>query len=39
MPAIECAFPLLAAVALFGTNKLFWFGVITAAALDRKSVV
>ena len=30
--AIECAFPLLAVVALFGTNKFFWFGVIVAAA-------
>jgi hypothetical protein len=39
MAAIECAFPLLAAVALFGTNKLFWFGVIVAAAFAAAAVV
>jgi len=39
MPAIECAVPLLAAVALFGTNKLFWFGVIVAAAFAAAALV
>ena len=37
--AIECAFPLLAVVALFGTNKFFWFGVIVAAAFAAAALV
>ena len=39
MAAIECAFPLLAVVALFATNKFFWFGVIVAAAFAAAALV
>ena len=37
--AIECAFPLLAIVALFATEKFFWFGVIFAAAFAAATLV
>jgi hypothetical protein len=39
MAAIECAFPLLAIVALFGPNKFFWFGLIVAAALAAAALL
>jgi hypothetical protein len=37
--AIECAFPLLAIVALCVTDKFFWFGVIVAAAFAAATLV
>jgi hypothetical protein len=37
--AIECAFPLLAIVALFVTDKFFWFGLIVAAAFAAATLV
>ena len=37
--AIECAFPLLAIVAFFATDKFFWFGVIVAAAFAAATLV